>query len=562
MGEGADRWELVIQSPPNVLRRYPLTADACTLGRARENDLCYPDDSSLSRNHLEIRREGEVWWVQDLGSKNGTLLNGTRLAARQAMKAQDRLAAGQLLITLVDHDRPVVDPRVQFVAGPGMELHPSATVMTSLEGLLSGEITGARDRPAMQAPASTPRAFDSPAVRALIRAVRELSLNRPLEQLFELVLELSIQNVGAERGVLMTLDGDRLVSRAVHGENLRISTAVRDRVVREKASLLVRSVAQEEALRQQQSIFQQQISSLMAVPLQTDDRVIGLVYVDSRDLRREFTPDDLSLLTVLANVGAIGIEQELYRQLQAQDRLRQRDLQQAAEIQRGILPTQAPRIRGVDLAGYNAACQTVGGDYYDFIPHDDGAVTVLVGDVAGKGMSAAMLMSNLQARVQVLTEGRVELNELMTRLNRSIARSCPANRFITLFAFRLEHDGRVVFCNAGHNPALLVRASGKVETLAAPGCVLGILPEFRYEQHEARLEPGDLLAVYSDGVTETADAQDEEFGESRLAQVLEARRHTPSVEVIEAVNAALLSFGGPGPAADDVTLVVARRLAD
>lgn len=449
--------------------------------------------------------------------------------------------------------------------------------MTSLEGLFSGESTrpdlrplgGAPPTAARPAPArpdaggpaapGTERAsravFESPVVRVLFRATRELVGHRPLEELFPLILDLSIEAVGAERGVLMAYENGHLTAKAVHGEGFRISTTVRDRVLVDKSSVLVKDMQQEEAFRLQQSISAQNIHTMMAVPLQTDDRVIGLIYVDSRLFVRQFHEDDLNLLTVLANVAAIRIEQERFAKLE-------RENEQAAKIQRGILPARAPQLPGLDVAGHNAPCLTVGGDYYDYLCYGDGKLGLVLGDVAGKGMAAALLMSNLQARVQILAEQPGELAAFMTRLDKSIAAQCPRNRFITFFFGVVDPaTGRLDYCNAGHNPPLLVRADGTVETLETSGTVLGMLPELGYTQQSAQLGPGDMLAVFSDGVTEASGRSAEEFGESRLAEVLLAHREEPAAAAVEAVLARLDDWTGPAPAEDDVTLVVLRRTA-
>ncbi len=552
--------DLHIRTPDNRIRRVPLTGDVLSLGRAHDNDLSYPDDASLSRKHLLLEREGEQWSVTDLGSKNGTILNGVRLTARHALSPGDRLVVGQLTISYLD--APTEEKTsVVFVPGGSPELHASATVMASLEGLLSDE--GAD--PALDSGGTgeidAARQFRLPVVRALIRAGRELAGQQSLEELFALILSQAIETVKAERGVLMTLERGKLVPRATHGEGFRISTTVRDRVLEAKESLLVRDTRREAALLAQQSISQQQIHSLMAVPLQTENEVIGLIYVDTSRFMREFTANDLSLLTVLANVAAIRIDHERHLELRRQDQSRNRDLQQAAEIQRGILPLTPPVVPGLDLAGHNAPCLTVGGDYYDFIPYADGRLALVLGDVAGKGMAAALLMSNLQARVQLLTEESLPLDALMSRLDRSMAAKCPANRFITLFICVIDpRTGDTRYCSAGHNPAIVVRASGEVETLAAVGTVLGVLPELGYAEHAARLEPGDAIAIYSDGITEARGADDEEFGEARLARLLVARRGDPAEHIVAAVLQAVGEWCPAEEPDDDITLIVARRV--
>jgi serine phosphatase RsbU (regulator of sigma subunit) len=184
----------------------------------------------------------------------------------------------------------------------------------------------------------------------------------------------------------------------------------------------------------------------------------------------------------------------------------------------------------------------------------------VLADVAGKGMSAALLMSNLQARVQILAEEPTGLDRFMARLDQALARHCPSNRFITMFMALIDpQSGAMPYCNAGHNPALLVRATGQVERLEAGGTVLGMLPELGYTESKAHLEEGDLLAVYSDGVTESTNPGGEEFGEGRLAELLVQQRGLPAAQVIDGVLGALAEWTEAAPAEDDLTLVVARR---
>ena len=317
-------------------------------------------------------------------------------------------------------------------------------------------------------------------MRALVQAGRELSGRRPLNELFPLILNLSLEAVGAERGAVMILDQGRLVARAVKGEGLEMSTTVRDKVLTEKTSVLVGDVDTNEAFRNQQSIALQQVRSMMAVPLQAEERVIGLIYVDSRSFVRSFDGNDLNLLTVLGNVAAIRIEHERLAEVEQAERLMERDLEQAAIIQRGLLPEAPPKLAWVSLAGHNASCRTVGGDYYDFLPYADGRVGLVLGDVSGKGIPAAILMASLQARVHLLAEEPTDLSHMMSRLNRILAGHCPSNRFVSLF-FCVSNPatGELVYCNAGHNPPLLLRRSGEVERLAGSGPVLGILPDVR-----------------------------------------------------------------------------------
>jgi serine phosphatase RsbU (regulator of sigma subunit) len=218
-------------------------------------------------------------------------------------------------------------------------------------------------------------------------------------------------------------------------------------------------------------------------------------------------------------------------------------------------------VTGADLAGFNAACRTVGGDYYDFFPYPDGRVALALGDVSGKGLPASLMMMALHARVQVLAEDPGDLAAFMTRLNKATCAKCPSNRFITFFFSVLDAaTGELAFANAGHNPPILVRASGESQMLEGGGPVLGILPAAPYAEQRERLGPGDLLVLYSDGVTEANNASFDEFGEDRFIEVLKQHRHQPAADIVAAVTGALGEFAAGAPQADDITLVVAKRV--
>jgi sigma-B regulation protein RsbU (phosphoserine phosphatase) len=214
----------------------------------------------------------------------------------------------------------------------------------------------------------------------------------------------------------------------------------------------------------------------------------------------------------------------------------------------------------VDLAGYNAARRTVGGDYYDFFPYPDGKVGLALGDVSGKGMPASLMAMGLQSRVHVLAEDPGNLGSFMARINKATCVKCPANRFITFFFCLLDtNTGELAYANAGHNPPILVRADAKAEMLEGGGPVLGILPIAPYSEMKTQLDHGDMLVLYSDGVTEATNAAYEEFGEDRFIEVLRAQRNEPANVIVQAVNKALTEFAAGAPQADDITMVVAKR---
>jgi sigma-B regulation protein RsbU (phosphoserine phosphatase) len=544
--------ELQILTPDGQNRFIPLNADRISLGRSSAAELSFPDDGGLSRQHLAIERDGGGWALRDLGSKNGTMLNGAKVTERMPLKPGDRITAGHLILIYDGSSSQIRPPVVVF--DPREETadqSTSSTVISHLDGVIKpdGSVGESQTLAASH-------------VSALVRAGNELAGNRPLPELFRFILDLAIQAVKADRGLLMTAEDDNLTVQANQGEGFRISTAVRDRVLNSGLSVLVRDTSIDDAFKERRSIVEQNIRTLMAVPLQTRDKIIGIIYVDSPSLTREFTKDDLNLLTVMANVAAIRIEQTRFAEMEQARQLMERDLEQAAEIQQGFLPAVAPAVRGLDVAGHNAPCRTVGGDYYDFFPYGSSRIAMVLGDVSGKGMPASLLMMGLQARVQVLIEEPKSLADVMTRLNRITSANCPSNRFITLFFCILDGDtGELTFCNAGHNPPVIVRADGSYDQLKGGGPVLGILPFIEYEEYHEQLAEGDALVIYSDGVTEANNPAGDEFEIEGLSAAVIQDRHLSASTIVGSINKALVAYTAGAPPSDDITVIVARRVA-
>ncbi len=534
-------------------QKFPLSTSPVHLGRAAANELSFPLDARLSRMHLAFESRGGLWVIRDLGSKNGTYVNDARITTEQPLRPGDVVLAGELLIRIQE-------------AGSGSAGRQSVVIVS--EDVIEDEDPQARTviTDLNQFLRRSASKFETPGVvqkhmEALVRAGRELAGHRPLDDLFALILDLSLSAVSARRGVLMLQENGELVPKAAKGDNFRISRAVCDQVIRQRQSLLVKDTQFEKAFLESHSIAAESVKSLIAVPLQTNSDVLGLIYLDTPHVIAPFTDDDLALLTVMANVAAIRLEQARLVLVEQAERLMQRDLEQAGEIQQGLLPTVTPHVDGLDLAGFNKACRTVGGDYYDFFTYPDGRLAAVLGDVAGKGMAAALMMSGVHARSHLLLEEPIAPGEYLTRLNRATTGRCPQNRFITMAAALVNPaTGEVQYSSAGHNPAIIVRANGQVELLKDTGLVLGILKMASYQDCFVTLNAGDMLVLYSDGITEaTREDTDEEFGETRLCRVLAANAHLPATELVEIVLRAQAYFTNNGPAADDATLVVIRR---
>jgi sigma-B regulation protein RsbU (phosphoserine phosphatase) len=288
--------ELTIQFFDGSKRKIPLQGPRLTLGRSSENDLAYPDDPVLSRRHLVFDFDGQNWSVEDLKTTNGTTVNGQKLVGRRRLDIGDTISAGRLTMNLEIPAEP--DLGVTFVAdGHRFPVEQHASISSDV----------------IESVVRTPAISGTSRVQALLDAGREISGDRPLEELFQVILDLVVNSVGGSRGVIMIIEHGQLMPKAMRGTGFRISNAVRDRVMGDKESILILDASRHEVLSSSTTIQRQRVKSLMAVPLQTQDRVLGLVYVDSQDEMRFFLHEDLTLLTLMANMAAIRIEQTQLR---------------------------------------------------------------------------------------------------------------------------------------------------------------------------------------------------------------------------------------------------------
>jgi serine phosphatase RsbU (regulator of sigma subunit) len=307
----------------------------------------------------------------------------------------------------------------------------------------------------------------------------------------------------------------------------------------------------------------QPVRSVLAVPLGVGEKVFGIIYADSPMAEGRFTEDHLKLLTTLASVAAIRVENARLLEQQMERQRLEHELQLASEIQQRFQPTAPPQISGYELQGISFPCYEIGGDYYDFINRDDGSLIIALGDVSGKGTAAALLMSSLHAAVHAHCSASNSIVETICAVNRYLADNIPANRFVTLFFAELDPiTGVLSFVNAGHNPPLIVHSGGTVENLSSGGLPLGIKPDAVFREGRTQLKNGDVLVIYSDGVSEAPNAQGEEFGVMRLQDVVARNIDASAAGIRDRIEAALTKFAQGTPASDDITLVIVKRQAD
>lgn len=296
------------------------------------------------------------------------------------------------------------------------------------------------------------------------------------------------------------------------------------------------------------------------VPLHGGDGVRGFLGVGARADGAALNPAEIAFLTTLGNQAIATLDNLRFHANRARRERIERELSIARDIQKALLPRELPRLAGYTLAASSEPCYEVGGDYYDALASARGLV-LAIGDVSGKSVPAALLMSVVQATIRSLAGKPGETSvSLITTLNRHLTQSTLGNKFVTFFLAHFEPEsGVLLYTNAGHNPPILVRANGAIERLPIGGPVLGILDDARYEEGRAELRPGDLLFLYTDGVTEAQNSADEEFGEMRLDATLLAHREQNVHDIVASALLAVREHAAGVAPSDDVTILALKR---
>lgn len=528
--------------------RHPLAPGRLTIGRAHECDVVV-DDPSVSRQHAElaVADGGGGVTIRDLGSRNGTWVNDRRVAVATAWAPGD--------------EARVAGIRLQLLAGEsrGLDWAADATNVFASAELSWREIT----EEGGEAAALPARLFG-----VMVEAGELLAQSHSVDDLFAGILELVAANFDPERSVLLLREPDQAepvvrASRSRASQStapMALSRTMIQRVISGRASLLTTDAQIDPRFRGHESVVMQRVRSAMAAPLFDNEGVIGLLYADTSERGRVYSRDELRAFTIMANLVAVKITQTRLAESEKEKRRLTSELQAARDIIDRILPAEPAAPPGWDLCVRLQPCSEVGGDFYDVRHLPDGRWALILGDVAGKGLGAALLASSVVAMLDVLLDEPGDLHAVMARLSRRVWHSAGPTRYATLFLGLLDPvQGRLVYVNAGHVPPLLVRAEGALEAVKSTGPPAGLLDGAAYQTGELQLAPGDSLAAFSDGVTEAWNAEEDDYGDDRLRALLGRARGRSAAAVVDAVTEDLAGFLAGVPLSDDLTLLVLRR---
>ncbi len=548
--------QLIVKTTDSPTEKIPLSRLRTTIGRSARSDVCIPD-AFASRLHAEVREEGGAYWLLDLGSANGTRYNGSIVSLPIPLISGGEIQIGETVI-IFDDERLKKTNNSTLIADNTEALDPSMTIALARQANPTAEI--------LESQFSTRTELLALISKVGIALLSSSGLDETLNQVATLVFE----TVPAERCVIMLRDETeeggmkisvaRLRGREEKIEEVRISRTVMDEVMENGKSVLT-SDAQHDPRYASQTMSLLGIRSVLAVPLSVSaTEVFGIIYADSPTHETTFSEEHLNILTTLASVASIRVENARLLEERFERERMEHELELATEIQQSFQPSAPPLIEGYELQGISFSCYEIGGDYYDFIKQHDGKMLIALGDVSGKGTAAALLMSSLHASIHAQVAAKASLPEMIVAVNQYLADNTPTNRFVTLFAAELEQQtGILRYINAGHNPPLVGHSDNSVEQLGSGGFPLGILPNAEYEVGETHLKPGESLVIYSDGVTEANNLKEEEFGIERLTEVVGKNVESSASGMRDKVESALSAFTHTAPAKDDITLVIAKR---
>ncbi|HTR02684.1 MAG TPA: SpoIIE family protein phosphatase [Thermoanaerobaculia bacterium] len=549
---------LYVTAPGMAARKVSLDRPVTTIGRSSMNDLPI-SDKMLSRQHSRIVRTGDGGFtVEDLGSRNGTFLNGERLTTVQVLKPGDRITVGG--VTLKVESESTTRVRIE---GGGEDPLDNTILKASAE-LLRAHATETDPRlPAEQ----LGKLIES--LRVVNELTVELLRDISVDELLGFLMDKVFETLKPDRGLVLLKSratGELVpavvrVAEGISAEDIRLSKTLVAAVVEKRNGLLLMDTMTGSGVSLADSIRLSGIKSVLAAPLENAGEVVGLIYVDCRVGHRSFEEADLRLLTSLANVAAAKIQNARLMEENAEKRQMDREFALAREIQQRLLPEDPPPLPGWELHGSNVASRQVSGDYFDFRLRPDGKIYATIADVCGKGVGPALLMASLQASFHAWADEGVPVAEMTGRLSEAISRRTGPDRFITFFLLLLDPaTGEVEYTNAGHNPGILLRANGSLEELGSHGLPLALFPGKPYGSAKLTLARNDLLLLYTDGVTEANDPEGTEFGMPRLKEFVGAQLGKAAADVEKSLGEALEGHAKGEPYADDRTLVMVRRL--
>jgi phosphoserine phosphatase RsbU/P len=516
--------ELVKGNGPGT--RFELDGDRAVIGRSADCEVPL-DVPAVSRRHAAIIRERGHYFIEDLQSRNGTLLNDTRLTERAPLGEGDRLViCDQEFRFYTGHGTGLLDPMRNLEESSISELYDDRTAPTRANVMATFDVSGGSASWGLSAKPEVKLAALMEISNSLAQTISvEAILPKLLDSLFKIFPQADrgfvVMKPKADGPPVVVVDKSR---RPGDEEKMRISRTIVEEAMKSKKAILSADAASDERFGMAQSIADFSIRSMICAPMiGLDGEAVGVLQIDTLNQRARFTDQDLEVLATVASQAAVAIDNaKMHEQVVAQ-RAMQRDLELARRMQRTLLPSAPPLVPGYFFFDYYQAARQVGGDYYDYVPLPGGRHAVIVGDVAGKGVPAALLMARLSSDVRFLLASEPDPAKAVQLINDGFARRDWGDRFVTMLVAILNPaTNELTSVNAGHMAPLLRRRDGSISEIGeeSAGLPLGVAEGYEYESFKHQVEPGDVLTIFTDGFSEAMNSERELYGIERLKKEL------------------------------------------
>ncbi|QDU26511.1 Phosphoserine phosphatase RsbP [Anatilimnocola aggregata] len=557
---------LTANNGPQAGKRYELRTDRTIMGRHPECHVVI-EVGAVSRQHAAVNRKGNDYFLEDLNSRNGTFLNEepAKIDGQRQLKPGDVVRVCEVSYTFHADVPFKVQNKLGITDGAGLGTlmvddeagHPNSTIMSKLD-----VSTSSRGGVHVAASAEVKLAALVEITQNLGRA---LNLDEVLPQILKSLFKIFVQ---ADRGFIVLEEPNGLLvprwvrlRREDSNDSLRISRTIVRHVMESRQAILSADAATDERFELSQSIADFRIRSMMCAPLiDNEGKAFGALQIDTLDQRQRFQPEDLELLVSAASQAAVAINNAQLHESALRQREVDHDMKVARDVQLAFLPTSKPALTGYSFFDYYNPAEQIGGDYFDYIPLQDGREAIVVADVVGHGVAAALLMAKLSAetRSSLLSEPNPAI--AMTRLNERLSQ-LNIQRFVTMILVVIDPaTNRVQMVNAGHMSPLHRKADGSIDEPAEKiaGLPLGIMDTVEYEQTEIDLGPGESLTLYTDGINESIDADGKFFTIERLRDHVREKPRS-MVELGQLIVDDVKKFLGRAPQNDDMCLVCVGR---
>jgi len=525
-------------------QRVAIILPQITMGRRQKNDVTL-DKPVISRNHAKIEFLDGTYWLVDIESRHGTFLNGKQIK-RAKLKHGDRIQLG----------------------------HTQGQILTFYLGDLLHSLLGVSDS---QSEASL-SIRDFRQLSGLLSAFHALSAIPLLDDLLALILDTAIELTRADRGFIMLKNGDEALSlrcardryrQSIMEDSIKASKLIPGEVFDTGISKVITNLDMIHDQDAHSSTRRLGLKSIFCVPLKCltfrdhDSSsgircvdTIGVLYVDSQEVTPELSKIQLKALESLALEAAMAIYNARLYKISQEKRVIEDQIAIARKIQQSLLPPPSKVLPFINAISLSLPCLEVGGDYFDYFDLRDNQLGFTVGDVAGKGIPAALMASKIQGLFSALSRLDLPLQAMISTANRHIVERRIEGKFITLFYGVIDAEGTCTYTNAGHNPPVLLGRDGSHRELQEGGVPLGIFSDAQYEIRTVKFRQGEHLVLYTDGVVEALNKNNEEFGKSRLYDLLERKAKCTSEEILQGLQNAIANFSVDTPQHDDITMMV------